>query len=99
MKTAILLAMAIVTLSSLPFASRQTNASAQENTTASTVAAQTDSSTVTVATALTGSVQVHNKLPVKLDIALSKTESAKTADAIVENAKEKVKTVSPSSRQ
>jgi hypothetical protein len=47
MKTALLVAVAIVIFSSLPFVSRQTNAAAQENSSAHAVRAQENYSTVT----------------------------------------------------
>jgi hypothetical protein len=49
MKTAILVAVAIIILSSLPFVSRQTDAAAQENEPAHAIGAQRNASAVTKA--------------------------------------------------
>jgi hypothetical protein len=71
MKTAILLAVAIVIFSSLPFVSRQTNAAAQENAVPA-IGARADSfrqnsSAAAMTPAQTASTQMHSKLTRELN--------------------------------
>jgi hypothetical protein len=94
MKTAILLAVAIVVLSSVPFMSRPTDAAAQENAGPHAVSPQVNSSAATAAPAR--SMQIPNQLDAKSSL----TQSARAVGALVEAAKEKGNaTTDASSRQ
>jgi hypothetical protein len=99
MKTVILLAVAIVILSSVPFVSRQTDAAAQENAGPHAVAAQVNSSTAAATPAQNQSVRGHDELPGKFGVKSSMTQSAGAAGGLDEHAKDKAKTTTSSPRQ
>jgi hypothetical protein len=92
MKPAILLAIAVVTISSLPFASHENNAEAQEgsaqvNQSASAHAAGTNANASASAAGAAEMRPVNAELVGKLD-----AKSAKTGDTVVAKTKEKVRT-------